>query len=368
MQRQEFTDTLLPIYRDLEQGNIEPLLAVLSPDVEWFVDWKGEGIFGGGPLFGRHCCQGPAEVTQFFSKMHELLKTERLQPVDFIVDGDEAAIVLGNARWRSLRDNRIFESDWTMRLAWRQGKIRKCRFMTLPQNHISTFIEDEELRALYTSDGGIEQIVTRFQKLYFDAYLFGRTWAETYWLGIPVFKCPLDLWVYQELIVKLKPDVIVETGTNYGGSALFLATMCDLVGSGKVVSVDITHHYAGGKLPQHDRVTYLLGSSTSDEILGKVAKHVKDQPKVLVILDSDHHKEHVIEELRHYHKFVSKGSYLVVEDTNLNGQPVKKDFGPGPMEAVEEFMDETTEFVIDREMEKFYMTSNPKGFLLKVGS
>jgi cephalosporin hydroxylase len=95
---------------------------------------------------------------------------------------------------------------------------------------------------------------------------------------------------------------------------------------------------------------------------------VNERKKIMVILDSDHSKEHVLKELNFYHGLVSKGSYLVVEDSNLNGHPVHSGWGtgPGPMEAIEEFLPEHPEFVIDKTKEKFLMSFNPNGYLKKV--
>lgn len=86
----------------------------------------------------------------------------------------------------------------------------------------------------------------------------------------------------------------------------------------------------------------------------------------MVILDSDHHKEHVLKELRTYSRFVTLDSYLIVEDTNINGHPVYLDFGPGPMEAVEEFLTENSQFFVDRTKEKLLLTFNPCGYLRRI--
>ena len=83
----------------------------------------------------------------------------------------------------------------------------------------------------------------------------------------------------------------------------------------------------------------------------------------MVILDSDHEADHVYQELIAYSPFVQTGDYLIVEDTNINGHPVTRDYGPGPMEALDQFLSENHEFMIDRRCERFLMTMNPRGYL-----
>lgn len=206
-------------------------------------------------------------------------------------------------------------------------------------------------------------IVRRFHKLYYNAR--ERTWENnTFWLGVPVAKCPLDLWVYQEIIREMKPDIIIETGTAQGGSALFLASICDLIQVGRIVTIDIREL---PHRPQHERIKYLVGSSVADEIVEEAASLIKPNERVMVILDSDHSAEHVMRELEIYSRLVTPGSYLIVEDTNLNGHPVLPLYGAGPMEAVERFTRARTDFVVDRQREKFFMTFNPKGYLRRVG-
>jgi len=215
---------------------------------------------------------------------------------------------------------------------------------------------------IYIAPNLEKDTIDQFHKLYYDSHIFGKTYASTFWLGVQALKCPLDLWIYQEIIFEITPDVIIECGTAYGGGTLFLASMCDLVNNGTVVTIDIKNRESR---PQHKRIKYLLGSSTSEEIAGQVGELISSKDKVMVILDSDHRKEHVLKELRIYGKFVTKGSYIIVEDTNVNGHPVRPSFGPGPMEGVEEFLKENKNFVIDKEREKFLMTFNPRGYLKK---
>ncbi|MGB9365888.1 MAG: CmcI family methyltransferase [Xanthobacteraceae bacterium] len=179
------------------------------------------------------------------------------------------------------------------------------------------------------------------------------------WFGYLMLKCPLDLWIYQEIIVKTRPDVIVETGTFAGGSALYMAMLLDQLDHGRIVTVDIEER--AGR-PQHPRVTYLSGSSTAGDVIDRVHAAV-GSARALVILDSDHSAGHVYDEMVAYGPLVQVGDYMIVEDTNVNGHPAYPEFGPGPMEAVDRFMAETDEFVIDPRCERFMMTLNPRGYL-----
>jgi cephalosporin hydroxylase len=218
------------------------------------------------------------------------------------------------------------------------------------------------LNRIYMGAEKEKTVVEQFHKLYYDANLFGKTWRETYWMGAHVAKCPLDLWIYQEIIFSKKPDVIVECGTLHGGSAGYMASLCDLVGTGRIITIDVREREGR---PVHDRITYLTGSSTDESVVKDVQSRIESGERVMGILDSDHRRDHVLDELRIYKDIVTDGQYLIVEDTNLNGHPVAPEFGPGPMEALEAFLKENDEFEQDREMEKFYLTFNPGGYLLK---
>jgi cephalosporin hydroxylase len=200
-------------------------------------------------------------------------------------------------------------------------------------------------------------------KYFHREFYNSRNQFTTFWLAVPAAKNPLDMWVYQEIIYEIKPDVIVECGTAHGGSALFFANLFDLMKNGKVITIDIED--IKGR-PQHDRIIYLHGSSTSEEIISKVKSLIRENDKVLVSLDSDHSKQHVLKELSLYSKLVSKGSYIVVEDTNINGHPVLPGYGEGPMEAVSDFLINNNDFIIDKSREKYLLTFYPKGWLKKV--
>jgi len=203
-------------------------------------------------------------------------------------------------------------------------------------------------------------LVDRFHDLYYQKA--DRTWQATRWLGVPVAKCPLDLWIYQEILAELQPDVIIESGTSLGGSSLYLASICDLLDHGRIYSVDVA---ADGERPQHPRIEHLIGSSTSPSILADLQARIAPGESVLVLLHSDHARSHVLAELEAYRRLVTPGSYLIVEDTNVNGHPVFPDQGPGPWEAVDEFLRQAPELVPDLDREKFFLTFNPRGFLRK---
>jgi cephalosporin hydroxylase len=193
---------------------------------------------------------------------------------------------------------------------------------------------------------------------YFD---HREAWATTHWLGVQLFKLPNDLWVYQEIMHELQPALVVETGTFRGGSALYMASIMDLLGHGNVVTVELNER---DNLPEHPRIEYLVGSSTAPEIVERIRARAADADgPVLVVLDSYHGRDHVIGELEAYHSLVTPGSYLIVEDTAHNGHPIKKGWGPGPWEAVEVFLAEHPEFVPDRARERYLHTSDPRGFL-----
>jgi cephalosporin hydroxylase len=204
----------------------------------------------------------------------------------------------------------------------------------------------------------VQETVDRFHELYYDAG--ERTWRDTWWMGIRTYKCPLDLWIYQEILFELAPDLVVECGTAEGGTALYLAHVLDLVGKGQLVTIDVV---PPASPPSHPRIRYLQGSSTDPAIFKVVEDAARGRATVMAILDSTHSLEHVTEELRLYHGVVTPGSYLIVEDTNVNGHPVFREHGPGPMEAVREFLSAHSDFVPDESREKFFLTFNPGGYL-----
>ena len=210
----------------------------------------------------------------------------------------------------------------------------------------------------YQSD---DVITADFHRLYHDKR-WPETGGNTYWFGVPTLKTPLDMWVYQEILYENRPDVIIETGTFMGGSSYYFASIFDLLGSGRVITIDIGDFE--GK-PKHDRVTFLLGSSTADSIVEQVKDLIHEGEKVMVVLDSDHSASHVRKEMEIYGEMVTPGQYMVVEDTHLYGHPVRQYELGDPWKAVGEYLAQRSDFVADRSREKYGLTFNPSGWLKK---
>lgn len=195
------------------------------------------------------------------------------------------------------------------------------------------------------------------------------------WLGRPIIQLPTDIIALQEIIWKVRPEVIIETGVAHGGSLIFSASMLELIGGkGRVLGIDIdirAHNRAEiEKHPMSKRITLMQGSSTNAELVGKVKRLTADAGAVLVILDSNHTHEHVASELELYAPLVTKGSYLVVLDTVI--EEMDEDAfpdrpwgrGDNPLTAVHDFLKDNDRFQIDSDIEaKIQLTVAPDGYL-----
>ncbi len=194
-----------------------------------------------------------------------------------------------------------------------------------------------------------------------DAFWRSKEWHQTTWLGKWTGKAPTDLLAYQDLLFRVRPNWIVETGTEGGGRAFFLASICDLIGSGRVLSID---DRPAEKLAEHPRVTYLRSDPTDEHTAGEVREVVGERPRALVILGAAK-RAPLLAAFEHYAPLVPIDSYLVVEDTILNGHPVWTGFGPGPKEAAERIVDDG-DFAPDPSFERYALTFNPGGFLKRI--
>lgn len=204
------------------------------------------------------------------------------------------------------------------------------------------------------------EIVADFARLYYQA----RSYSRVSWQGVEIIKYPSDLLVYAELVWRVRPHLVISTGTFKGGDALFFATQLDAVGHGQVVTIDVNDWSGPEGLPDHPRITYVRGSSTDPAVTEIVRDLVPEDGAVMAVLDSCHDESHVVAELNAYGPLVTRGSYLVVEDTNVH--EVRDDYGPGPDDALAKWLPEHPEFVVDRSCERFMLTAAPGGWLRRV--
>jgi len=202
----------------------------------------------------------------------------------------------------------------------------------------------------------------------------GGVEPNNHWLGVEITQYPNDLMIYQDLVQRIKPDLIIETGTNFGGLSLYLSCLLDVIHpSGKVATVDIDgtnwrHTLKTFESPAKDRllarITFLEGSSVAPEVLKAMGEHAAKAERVLVILDALHTKDHVLAELQGYGGLVSKDSYIIVNDTLLEGRYLG--YTHGTLSAAREFLARDDRFVIDLTIDRFYISCAHSGFLKRV--
>jgi cephalosporin hydroxylase len=195
------------------------------------------------------------------------------------------------------------------------------------------------------------------------------------WLGLPIIQYPQDVLAMQEVIWKVQPDLIIETGIARGGSLVFYASLLQLLGgTGRVVGIDIDirahNRLAIESHPLAARITMVQGSSVDEGVVAQARAMAAGKQRVLVVLDSLHTHDHVLEELRRYSPLVTRGSYLVVFDTVIEQMPRgsfpdrRWDRGNNPLTAVRQFLKESPQFEIDSEISaKLLVTVAPDGFL-----
>ncbi|UJL31989.1 rhamnosyl O-methyltransferase [Mycolicibacterium vanbaalenii] len=204
-----------------------------------------------------------------------------------------------------------------------------------------------------------------YHKWYYNTFV----WNKTTWLGIETWKSVADMWNYQEIIFDLKPSLIIEFGSNRGGSALFFSHIMQRVGTPfKVLSVDISHQRLHPAAKNDPDILFIESSSTESAIAEQIRLLKIEYPgKIFAILDSDHSKEHVLAEMKLLRPLLAPGDYLLVEDSCVNGHPVLPGWGPGPYEAIKAYENEFPDDYrhdFDRE-DKFGFTFAPNGFLIR---
>ena len=207
-----------------------------------------------------------------------------------------------------------------------------------------------------------------------DRYDYSYLWS---FMGLPIIQMPADVMATLEVIWENKPDIIIETGVARGGSVVMMAAMLKLIGKGKVIGVDIDirahNRNAIETHPLAPFVELIEGPSTAADTISRVSAAIPRGASVMVVLDSDHSRDHVLDELRTYAPFVTAGQFCVVADTLLgyvtpDQTPTKRSKvwlpGDEPLAAVKIYQQETDHFVADEAVNgKLVMSSSPGGYL-----
>ena len=196
-----------------------------------------------------------------------------------------------------------------------------------------------------------------------DAFWRSKAWHQTTWMGKWMAKTPTDLFTYQEIVHRVRPNVIIETATGGGGRASFLASILDLLHgddatAARIISID---NPQVPTLPEHPRVTFIEADPHDDATAERVAALVGEHPRAVLILGRAHSGK-MLRAFDHYSRYVPIGSYVVVEETIVNGHPVWAGFGSGPAETVKEILNRGG-FTVDSAMERYALTFNPGGVL-----
>lgn len=193
-----------------------------------------------------------------------------------------------------------------------------------------------------------------------EAAWYHQSWRDATWMGHPVCRYPTDLHSYQELLVQVVPEVVILLGEDHGlaGRALHAASVLDQVGSGRVIAVTSN---PGADAPAHQLLTYVTGAPDASETVAKVLDLAgPDRALVFIGLGSD---QRVRAAFDAYSPLVPDGSYVVIENTVVNGRPVESGFGPGAHEAVAQILASHSDFVPDVAFERYTLTFNKNGYL-----
>ncbi len=207
-----------------------------------------------------------------------------------------------------------------------------------------------------------------------DRYDYSYLWS---WMGVPIIQMPADVMATQEVIWSTQPDVIIETGVARGGSVLFMASLLEMIGKGKVIGVDIdirAHNRDSIEgHPMSKRVVLIEGGSVDEDTLTRVRAEIPPGARVMVVLDSDHSRSHVLAECRAYGPLVTPGCYMVVADTLVghvteDNAPKKRSKvwfkGDEPLSALQDYLSETNRFEVDEVLNgKLVLSSSPGGYV-----
>lgn len=218
----------------------------------------------------------------------------------------------------------------------------------------------------WTITGWDELVEKRISYL---ALVHSKEW-DNEWHGIPMQQYPNDLMVIQNLVNEVKPDLIIETGTYYGALSIYLAQILDgFEIDGEIVTIDIdptqweaTQRNVSFKQALLDRIRFIEGDSIANETLEKVKQIAAHRQRVMVILDSDHSTPHVLAELNLYSRLVTKGSFIIAQDTEHD----RVQHRPGPLAAVKAFLRTNNQFTLDSAAERYLISCMHSGILRKI--
>lgn len=224
---------------------------------------------------------------------------------------------------------------------------------------------------LYSREG-----LDLLSNLWIKAAAEHRMMYEPTWLGRPIIQFPTDIVAVQELLWKIRPDLVIETGVAHGGSLVLSASILELIGQGRVLGVDVEirpHNRAAIEAhPLKHRIDLIEGSSIAPDTIAAVRQAASGAKTILVFLDSNHSESHVRQELELYGALVTPGSYLVAHDGAQawvwdipRGKPEWKD--DHPLTAIHAFVASHPEFTIDPFWTRYGITSSPDGWLKKKG-
>lgn len=254
--------------------------------------------------------------------------------------------------------------------------------------------EFKQQRSTEIAAQGADSHLQSLTRSWFDASTRNNYCYHFDWLSRPIIQYPQDMVAMQEIIWRVKPDLIVECGIAHGGSLIFSASLLAMIdycaaveggvtldpkaGKSRVLGIDIdirSHNRSAIQAhPLSHKIEMIQGSSIAPETIEQVQQYARGYRNILVVLDSNHTHEHALAELRAYAELTAVGSYCVVFDTAIEDMPAEahkdRPWGPGdnPKTAVWEFLNGNSDFVIDHEIDnKLLISASPQGFLKRVG-
>lgn len=224
---------------------------------------------------------------------------------------------------------------------------------------------------LYSAEG-----LAALSELWLKAAAEHKVMYEPSWMGIPVIQLATDMVAMQELLWRVRPDVVIECGVAHGGSLVMYASMMELVGKGKAIGIDVEirkyNRVAIENHPMARRIDLIEADSTSPELVDKLKARLRGTRTVLVVLDSNHSTQHVLREMDAYHTLVTPGSYLVVMDGSQahvwdipRGKPEWKN--DNPLAAIRQWLPRHPDFRVDPHFTRMAITASPEGFLRRLG-